>query len=161
MAIVESAANSLFHSKRVLSMALKEARYPVDERGRPDLRFYTDSLEYYTQMYEQHLGALQGKTGPGYEIELAFSRGVHGMWGLIAKGAAAASYALNLLGRPVPEAREDGATILAELGKNQAVVHKLIETLNSESDITARDSIILALGRLKNRRLRGPGRPGW
>lgn len=133
-------------------MSLKEASYPLDERGQPDLRFYTDSLDYYMQMYELHLGALQGKQGPGYEIELSYSRGVHATWGLIAKGAAAAPYALNLLERPVPEAREDGAAILAELGQDQAVVDKLIETLNAESDITARDSIVLALGRLKNKR---------
>jgi hypothetical protein len=62
----------------------KEAGYPVDARGRPELRYYTDSLEYYIQMYGQHLGALQGKKGVGYEIELAFSRRVHGMWGLVA-----------------------------------------------------------------------------
>jgi hypothetical protein len=133
-------------------MPLKEASYPVDERGRPDLRFYTDSLEYYTQMYEQHVRAWRGKKGPGYEIELSFSRRVHGMWGLIAKGAAAVSYAINLLGHSVPEAREDGAAILAELGRDQGVVDKLIESLNSETDATARDSVILALGRLKNKK---------
>src|SRR5262249_31510964 len=133
-------------------MTLKEASFPVDARGRPDLRFYTDSLEYYIQMYEQHLGALEGRKAPGYEIGLAFSRRVHGMWGLIAKGAAAVSYAISLLGRTVPEAREDGAAILAELGKDDAVVDELIESLHSETETTAIDSIILALGRLKNRK---------
>ena len=133
-------------------MTLKEASYPVDARGRPDLRSYTDPLDYYIRMYEQHLGALEGKKGPGYEIELAFSRRVHGMWGLIAKGGAAASYAISLLGRSVPEAREDGAAILAELGRDEGVVDKLIESLNSETETTARDSLILALGRLKNKK---------
>jgi len=134
------------------SMPLKEARYPVDARGQPDLRYYTDPLEYYVAMYEQHLGALEGKKGVGYEIELAFSRRVHAMWGLIAKGAVAAPYALSLLGRSIPEAREDGAAILAELGRDEAVAEKLIESLKSETDTTARDSIILALGRLKNQK---------
>ena len=133
-------------------MPLKEESYPVDERGRPDLRFYTDSLGYYMQMYEQHLGALQGKKEPGYEIELSFRRRVHGMWGLIANGAAAASYALNLLGRSIPEAREDGAAILAELGRDHAAVDRLIENLHSETDTKARDSVISALGRLKNKK---------
>jgi hypothetical protein len=133
-------------------MPLKEASYPVDARGRPDLRFYTDSLEYYIQMYEGHLGALEGKKGLGYEIELAFSRRVHGMWGIIAKGAAAAPYALSMLGRSVAEAREDGVAILAELGTDETVVDKLIESLKSEIDTTSRDSIILALGRLKHKK---------
>ncbi|HMF13251.1 MAG TPA: HEAT repeat domain-containing protein [Gemmataceae bacterium] len=133
-------------------MDLKEAKYPVDARGRPDLRYYTDSLEYYVQMYEQHLGTLQGKKGVGYEIERAFSRRVHGMWGLISKGAAAAPFALSLLGRSVPEAREDGAAILAELGRDEVVVDTLLERLKSETDATAKDSMILALGRLKNKK---------
>jgi len=133
-------------------MALKEASYPVDAQGRPDLRYYTDPLEYYIAMYERHLDTLAGKKGVGYEIDLAFSRRVHGMWGLIAKRAAAAPYALGLLGHSVPEAREDGAAILAELGRDEVVVDKLIESLMSETDTTAKDSIILALGRLKNKK---------
>lgn len=136
---------------------LKEAGYPLISqgphgRGRPDTRYYTDSLEYYIQMYEQYLATLEGKRGPGYEIELASSRGVHAQWGLIAKGAAATSYALSLLERSIPEAREDGAGILAELGRDEAVVDKLIERLASESETTARDSIVLALGQLGNKK---------
>jgi hypothetical protein len=133
-------------------MTLKEAGYPVDARGRPDLRYYKDSLEYYIQMYEQHLGTLEGKKGPGYEMELAFNRRAHGMWGLIAKGAVATTYALDLLGRSVPEAREDGAAIFAELGRDDAVVDKLVQCLGTETDTTTRDSIVLALGRLKNKK---------
>src|SRR5258708_2937330 len=133
-------------------MTLKEASYPVDVRGRPDLRYYADSLEYYIQMYEQHLGTLEGKEGPGYEMQLAFSRRAHGMWGLIAKGVAATTYALDLLGRSIPEAREDGAAILAELGRDESVVDKLVQCLGTETDTAARDSIVLALGRLKNKK---------
>src|SRR5262249_53726104 len=119
-------------------MDLKEAKYPVDASGRPQLQYYTDSLEYYIQMYEQHLGTLQGKTGPGYEIELAFSRRVHAQWGLISKAAAAVPYALSLLGRTIPEAREDGAAILSAFGRDDAVVDKMLETLRFETDTTAR-----------------------
>ena len=133
-------------------MPMKEDQYPVDSRGCPDLRCYTDSLDYYIQMYERHLGTLQGKKGPGYEIELAFSRRVNGVWGLIAKGTAAARYALSLLQRSEPEAREDGAAILAELGGDDGVVDNLLETLRTEKDTTARDSLIAALGQIKNRR---------
>jgi len=133
-------------------MTLNEAQYPVDARGRPDIRYYTDSLEYYIEMYEQYLGALKGKKGACYEPELAFSRRVHAMWGLIAKGAAAAPFALSLLSHSEPEAREDGPAILAEIGKDENVVDQLIRTLQSETDTEARDSLILALGRLKNRK---------
>lgn len=133
-------------------VALKESGYPVDAKGRPDLRFYTDPLDYYVAMYEQHLETLEGKKGVGYEVDLVFSRRVHAMWGLIAKGGIATAYALSLLKRPVPESREDGAAILAELGRDEAVVDTLIRSLRAETDTTARDSIIQALGRLKNRK---------
>lgn len=133
-------------------VALKESAYAVDASGAPDLRRYTDPLEYYIEMYERHLGAIEGKQGPGYEIELAHSRRVHATWGLIAKGNAAVPYALGLLRRPEPEAREDGASVLSALGRDDGVVDKLLEGLNSETDVTARDSLICALGRLKSRK---------
>jgi hypothetical protein len=130
-------------------MPLKEDSYPVDARGRPDLRSYTDSLEYYIQMYEKQLATLQGKNG---ETGLVFSRRVHGTWGLIAKGAEAAQYALGLLRRTEPTAREDGAAILEEIGKDDGVLNNLLDSLESETDATARDSLILALGRLKSKK---------
>ena len=134
-------------------MRLKEDKYPVDKHGKPNLAYYRDSLDYYIQMYERCLDTLEGrKTGVGYETELAFKRRVHAQWGLIAKGAEAAPYALSLLQRPEPEAREDGASILAELGKDDGVVNALLESLKSEKDTTATDSIILTLGRLKSRK---------
>jgi hypothetical protein len=132
-------------------MSLKENEYPVDKRGCPDLRCYKDSLAYYIQMYEQHLDTLEGrKTGVGYEVHLSFSRRVHATWGLIAKGAEATPYALSLLDRSESEAREDGASILAELGKDAGVVDRLLESLKSERDVTAKDTLIAAIGRLKS-----------
>lgn len=138
-------------------MSLKEDKYPVDKRGasrgRPDLRCYTDSLAYYSKMYEQFLDTLEGrKQGIGYEPDLAFKRRVHAMWGLIAKGVEAIAYALTLLGRPEAEAREDAAAILETVGKENAVVDELLKSLNSETDITAKDSLVIAVGRLKSRK---------
>jgi HEAT repeat protein len=134
-------------------MRLKEDKYPVDEHGKPDLSYYRDPLAYYIQMYEQHLDTLEGrKTGPGYEVELSFQRRVHAIWGLVAKGVEAAPYALSLLQRREPEAREDGASILSELGKDNGVVDALLHALNAETDLTARDSIVMTLGRLKSRK---------
>ena len=104
-------------------------------------------------MYEQFLDSLEGRrTGVGYEVELQFSRRVHAVWGLIAKGAEAAPYALSLLQRSEPEAREDGASLLAELGKNNGVVDALLESLRSETELEARDSMIITLGSLKSRK---------
>ena len=135
---------------------LKEESYPEDKngpRGKPDLSYYRDSLEYYKQMYEQSLDSLEGRrTGVGYEVELQFKRRVHAQWGLIAKGAEAAPYALSLLKRSEPEAREDGAAILAELGTDNGVVDALLESLKSETELEARDSMIITLGSLKSRK---------
>ena len=135
------------------SLRLKEDNYPVDKQGRPDVRRYADSLSYYCNMYQQFLDTIEGrKHGPGYEPDLAFKRRVHATWGLIAKGAAAIPYALTLLGRPEAEAREDAAAILEEVGKESEVVDELLRSLSSESDLTAKDSLIIAVGRLKSRK---------
>ena len=134
-------------------MRLKEDRYPTDKRGKPDVSYYTDPLAYYIQMYEQFLDTIEErKTGAGYEVELSFKRRVHALWGLIAKGAEAAPYALSLLQRSEPEAREDGPTILAELGQDDGVVDALLASLKSETDQTAIDAMIITLGELKNRK---------
>src|SRR5262245_5137739 len=141
-------------SKR--SIRLKEEKYPPDKsgvRGKPDLRYYRDPLDYYVRMYEQFLDTSEGrKRGVGYEPELSFKRRVHAMWGLIAKGAEAAPFALSLLERSESEAREDGASILAELGKDNGVVDALLQSLRSETDLEPRDSMIITLGRLKSRK---------
>jgi hypothetical protein len=138
-------------------MNLKEDKYPVEDRGpnrgRPDLRCYTDSLAYYVNMYEQFLDTIEGrKQGVGYEPDLAFKRRVHAMWGLIAKGVEAIPYALTLLRRPEAEAREDAAAILETVGKENVVVDELLKSLNSETDITVKDSLVIAVGRLKSRK---------
>ena len=74
------------------------------------------------------------------------------MWGLIAKGVEAIAYALTLLGRPEAEAREDAAAILETVGQDTVVVDELLKSLNSETDITAKDSLVIAVGRLKSRK---------
>lgn len=129
---------------------LREDRYPLDLRGAPDLRNYTDSLDYYKAMYEQHLLALQEKQVDS-AARLAYRKRVHATWGIIAKGLEGVPYALSLLKHTIPEAREDGAAILSRLGKDAQVVAKLLESLQTESDITAKDTMILALGQLKSR----------
>ena len=50
-----------------------------------------------------------------------------------------------------PAAREDGAGILAEIGKGEGVVQSVLVALAGETDVQARDSLIQALGGLRNR----------
>jgi len=131
---------------------LKEQDYPVDENGKPDLTFYTDPLEHYIELYNRYLETLSGRTGPGYEQELAFARRVHAVWGLIAKGDAALPEAVKMLRHTERDAREDGAAILAELGTRAELVDALLEALKTESALQPLDSIVLALGRMRNKR---------
>jgi hypothetical protein len=129
-------------------LTLKENSIPVDATGRPDLSAYTDSAAYYAAMHEQALKAMQA---PGYDARLEFARRVHGTWGPIAKSPESIPYAMAMLASRASDAREDGAAILAEIGKNSDVVEHLLEALSRDVDSQARDSIILALGRMKNR----------
>jgi HEAT repeat protein len=131
---------------------LKEDRYLLDARGRPDLKRYVDPLEYYVRMYMQHLDSQSASARRPKDAVLEYRRRVHATWGLIAKGAAAVPFALELLGRREPDAREDGAAILGELGRDEAIVDLLRARVGTEQDLTARDALIGALGELKSRR---------
>lgn len=94
-------------------LRFKEDAYPKDAHGRPDLGYYTDPLDYYVAMHRQSMADLQGPRRRGGMPDLAFKRRVHATWGLIAKGEEAIPYATSLLQHAEPEAREDGAAILA------------------------------------------------
>jgi HEAT repeat protein len=131
---------------------MKEDKIPVDAKGRPDLSYYTDSPEYYFAMIEQYLGTFSGKTGAGYEPDLAFRRQVHGEWGLIAHGRAAIPFALRLLGNPQAEAKACGASILAEVGGQPGVVEALLAALPTAESDEARDSIVTTLGAMRSRK---------
>lgn len=134
-------------------MPLKEDSIPVDERGQPDLSRYSDSPEYYAELYEEFLASLRGEwPWVTQETSLPWSARVHATWGLIAKGSAAVPFALKLLARSEPDAREDGATILGAVGKDESVVSEVLTRLSAETDTTARDSLILTLGGLRSRR---------
>src|SRR5215831_15287615 len=116
-------------------MPLKEESYPVGKRGQPDLSRYTDSVEYYAELYEKFLASLQGAwPWVTQETKLPWSSRVHGMWGLIAKGGAAVPYALKLLDHAEPDAREDGAAILGAVGKDESVIAGILKRLKAETD---------------------------
>jgi hypothetical protein len=134
-------------------MPIKEDSIPVDKRGQADLSRYNDSIEYYVEMYERFITSLHGGWPWAiYETSLPWNSRVHATWGLIAKGAAAVPFALKLLEYAEPDAREDGATILGAIGKDESVVTELLVRLSVETDTTTRDSLISALGELRNRR---------
>ena len=121
-------------------MGVEEDRVPIDSSGRPDLSYYTRSAEYYAAMHARAIA-------PGG----TFAERTHGCWGLIAKGKEAISYALAMTASAKPDAREDGAAILAKIGKGESVVQSLLGALSVEIDVEARDSLIQALGGLRNR----------
>jgi HEAT repeat protein len=114
-----------------------------------DLSEYTEPVEHYVEMYEQYLAALKKRSMTEAEADLAWSRRVHANYGLIARGAAAIPYALRMLSNKEPDAREDSAGILAELGQRPEVVDHLLQALERETDQPARDSLVLALGQLR------------
>ena len=134
-------------------MPLKEDSIPVDELGRPELAHYTDSVEYYAELYEKFLAFLRREwPWVTQETSLPFSSRVHATWGLIAKGGAAVPYALKLLRHSEPDARADGAMILGAVGKDESVVVEILARLAVESDTVARDSLISTLGAMRSRR---------
>jgi hypothetical protein len=133
-------------------MPLKEDSYPVDKIGRPDLSHYTDSVEYYAELYRKFLASLQGAwPWVTHETTLPWKSRVHAIWGLIAKGCDAVPFALELLRHHEPDAREDGAEILGEVGKDEAVVGEVLARMTAEPDLVARDALIAALGALRSR----------
>ena len=127
---------------------MKENSYPVDERGKPNLSYYSDPPEYYAEMHAQAMRDARDRTTDSAQ---AFGRRVHACWGLIAKGPDGVAIALDMLRSSDSEAREDAAGILAEVGRDEAVVGQLLQSLNSDSDVQARDGIIQALGAMRSR----------
>jgi hypothetical protein len=131
---------TLVESSQGKAMGVEEDRIPIDPSGRPDLSYYTRSAEYYAAMHARAIA-------PGG----IFAERTHGCWGLIAKGEEAIPCALAMIASTKPDAREDGAAILAEIGKGEGVVQSLLGALAAETDVEARDSLIQALGGLRDR----------
>lgn len=112
----------------------------TDRRGVPDLSTFTASAEDY---YALHLEAVR---------EPDFTKRVTASWGLIARGSASVPHLLRMLTSSEPDSREDAAGALAWLGSDKgSVVTELLEALEHEDDQQARDSIVIALGALRNR----------
>jgi len=123
---------------------------PMNEQRISERRYFTKSAEYYAQMHHAAVSLYDNSPSKG-DAGLIYACQVHAEWGLIYSGAAAIPYAVEMLKSSVPEAREGGAGILGAVGKDDAVVQALLASLATETDTTARDTLILALGELRNR----------
>jgi HEAT repeats len=134
--------------RRMFGRGFKEDCIPLDSGGRPDLSRYTDSADYYAAMHRRYV---ENTHRSGYDARLEFRRRVHATWGLIAKGAAAIPHAVAMLNSKDADAREDGASILAEIGKGPEVVQHVLDALGSETELVARDALVQALGAFKDR----------
>jgi HEAT repeat protein len=109
------------------------------QRGVPDLSQFTAPAETY---YRLHQEALR---------EHNFAKRVTASWGLIARGRQSLPYLTRMLSSRDANSREDAAGALAWLGADAGgVVRELLQALKHETGQQARDSIVLALGALKN-----------
>jgi HEAT repeats len=135
-----------------VKMYFKEDRYPLASDGKPDLSYFTDTLEYYVEMYETFARSINRKLDIS-EAEKEFNRRCHAVSGLIAHGAAAIPYALKMLSNGESEVRQDGADVLEELGQRRHVVEHLVTALVNETNAEALSTLIAALGRLRARQV--------
>lgn len=134
----------------------KEFQIPVSKTGIPDFSYYKKPLEYYIEMYEEYLRCIQltfdWKKENKEEIgRYTWALRTNALWALISKGSEAIHYALKLLNYKIADAREDAGGILAAIGKDDNVVREIIQQLEIETDQEAQDSLIMALGQLKNK----------
>jgi hypothetical protein len=108
---------ALLHALARITGRPREAFYPVDRSGKPDLRYYTAPVAHYVGMYEAYLAGLHAGGAGSRDGRRLFALRVHAVWGLIARGVAAADFARTLLRHDERDAREDGAAILAAVSR--------------------------------------------
>jgi hypothetical protein len=112
----------------------------VDERGVPDLTRLRWPAEDYHAL---HLEAVR---------EHDFHKRVRASWGLIARGADALPFLIEMLRSTTPESREDAAGALAWIGTSSPeLASMLVDALRDAVRHEERDTILLALGELRAR----------
>lgn len=110
-------------------------------RGMPDLESLRESPEIY---YERHRRAI---------ADGDFEARAMASWGLIARGSASLPFLKAMLTSESPDTREDAAGAYGWLAQHEpTVVDELITAVRAEGDVTARDSMVMALGALKDKR---------
>lgn len=107
--------------------------------------------EFYVDMHCEALTALRTRGISENDSRAAFQRRVDATWGLIGLGADSIPATLEMLGSTDSDTREDAAGILGEIGKSAEVLDSLLQALDQETDQVATDSILVALGAMKNK----------
>jgi HEAT repeat protein len=127
----------------------------------PDLAQFTQDADFYAAEYwraRAEFKALPKEPWPTKQTEWdrigavvgpLYDRRVNATWGLVANGVTAVPHALEMVRSRDPDAREDGGGILGALGRNPQVVDELVAALDRETDTQARDTFIVALGRMR------------
>jgi HEAT repeat protein len=110
----------------------------------PDLSRLTDAPEVY---HERHRDAVERHD---------FQARALAQWGLIAQGARSVPYLRQMLQSTSPDVREDAAGAFGEIAsRDPSVVDGLMRVLDAETDPQVIDSIIVALGQLRDKRAIG------
>jgi HEAT repeat protein len=102
--------------------------------------------------FDQHYEAFTARDAGAIDADVWWDLRVEATWGLISRRHEAVPFALEMLRSPNPDIREDGAGILAQIGKDQAAVDALLTSVQDESEDVPRDVMIDALGHLRDRR---------
>jgi HEAT repeats len=102
--------------------------------------------------FEQHAKAFQDRNAGRIEADKWWNRRVQATWGLIGRRDEAVPFATRMLQSRNPDIREDGAGILAALGRDEKTVDAVLSALRVETEHEPRDAMIAALGSWKDRR---------
>jgi HEAT repeat protein len=102
--------------------------------------------------FDQHRQAFADREDERISAEKWWDRRVEATWGLIRLGEGGAPFAIEMLASGNPDIREDGAGILAEIGRDERAVDALLAALGKETHDQPRDGLIAALGRMKSQR---------
>lgn len=102
--------------------------------------------------FEEHAAAFAEREKDRISAEEWWDRRVDATWGLIARGAEAVPFAIKMLESSNPDIREDGAGILAEIGRDESAVDAVLDALRRETEHQPRDVLVSALGRMKSPR---------
>lgn len=100
--------------------------------------------------FEQHAHAFTAYASQDISAESWWKQRVEATWGLISRREEAIPFAMKMLISPNPDIREDGAGVLAELGRDGRVVDGLLNALDKETEDQPRDVMISALGQLRS-----------
>jgi HEAT repeat protein len=101
--------------------------------------------------FDQHAQAFADREAGRISADDWWDRRVQATWALIARREEAVPFAIKMLGNRNADIREDGAGVLAEIGRDGRTVDALLAALRTETEHQPRDVLIDALGRMKSR----------